>query len=443
MEALSKATIELKNSFDQLEALLLQNQKEIYLSGLKGSFFAYIISKLALSIPRCFLVITSDNDLAEEVCSEIQFFLSQGKGLCKPVLFFPSWETLPYDTINPHPEKVISRLETLYHLQKSGEDPYPIVVLPLRALMQHCIPSDDLKKAVVSVQFQDEINRDHLVERLVAGGYRNVSLVEERGEFSVRGGILDVFPPLYFHPIRLELFGDRVESIRQFNPATQRSVSNLESFSIIPVSEIILDNPSKKRALESIETLQSKGEIPSSLGKKFKEKFSQNSQFPGISFLLEFFYKQLSTLPHYLPEDSIVWCYGVPDFTGEITAFFDAVTQNLSASRAEGKVSSLGSNLYLTPDETREALTPFTKIWTESLDVFSPEKNNLTFSTSDNKDIYRQIMERRTRIRPLAKLVQTFEEWLNEYYIIILVTHSDNQKKRLQELLGNYGLTLQ
>ena len=430
----------MKDPFEYLKALLLQGQKEIYLSGLKGSFFSYIISKLTLSVPRCFLVITSNNDLATEVCREVQFYLGKEKEICRPVLLFPSWETLPFDTADPHPEKVISRLETLYYLQK--RENYPIIISPLRALMQHCIPPDHLKKAVISGHCQDVINYRHLVERLVVSGYRDVPLVEERGEFSVRGGILDVFPPLYSKPIRLEFFGDRVESIRQFSPVTQRSLSNLEQFYILPVSEVILDEASKRQALKSIETLQKKGKVPSVLSKLFKEKLEQNGQFPAMAFLLEFFYENLGSLPDYLPPGSLVWFYGIPDLTKEVLSFFETVTKTRFLSRAEGKLSSLGDNLYLTPEETQEILMPFSKIWIDSLEVFSPEKNIISFSSEDNKDIYQQIVESRTRGRPLVRLARTIQEWLNENYIILFSVYSDIQKKRIQKLLEQYGLVV-
>jgi len=442
MESLSISNPEQNHPFKKLKSFLLQNKKEeIYLSGIRGSFFAYLAGRLSLGSARCFLVITPDNDTAEKICRELKFYLAQkkGEGLYRSVLFFPGWE-LPYDSADPHPEKVISRLETLYALQKG--DSCPIVVSSLRALMQHSIPPDVLKKAVISIDSQNNIDRDFLVQKLIAHGYQNVSLVEERGEFSVRGGILDLFPPLCHHPLRIEFFGDNVESIRRFNPVTQRSLSNLENVSILPVSEVILDKQTQKTALESIDLLQTRKEIPFRLIKEFQERVQQNSKFPEMAFLLEFFYKQMGTLFHYLPKNSALWIYGISDLSDKITDFFDTASQNLSSSRDEKKLSGLGSNLYLTPPKTEEFLAPFSKIWTETLDVLHPGQNSLAFSSSGNKDVYQQITENKSQGRPFAKLTEILRDWLGNYYTVILIAHSDTQKKRFQELLKTYGFDI-
>ncbi|MFH0814355.1 MAG: transcription-repair coupling factor [Pseudomonadota bacterium] len=440
MESLAQISPQPVNAFETLKSLLLLGAKEIYLSGLRGSSFAYLLAKLGLRIPRTFLVITSDNDAADELCQELRFYLGEEE-INRPVLFFPAWETLPYDSCDPHPEKTNARLETLYHLQ--CDETFPIVVSPLRALMQQCIPPESLKRAVLDIHLLGEIDRDSLVRTLVEGGYQNVPLVEERGECSVRGGIVDVFPPLSVYPIRIELFGDKVESIRQFHPVTQRSISTLERFCILPVSEIILNESTQTHALKAIAERQKAGGIPSPLARDLKEKLSPARPFSGMAFLLEFFYDHLGTFFQYLPSDSLIWAYELSELQEKIADFFEAKNQSLASALAEGKVSSLGTQLYLTPDEIAGALEPLSKVWIEPLDILRPGKHTLHFSTSDNKDVYHHIMERKSQTRPLARLVQNLREWLNEYYSIHVVCHSETQKKRLHDLLESYGFFIQ
>ncbi len=358
----------------------------------------------------------------------------------RPVLFFPGWETLPYDTADPHPEKVIARIESLFHLQR--QEAFPIVVAPLPALMQHCIPSQDLKKSIIVIKCHDLINREFLLERLVISGYRNVPLVEEQGEFSVRGGIVDIFPPLCVSPIRLEFFGDTVDSIRRFNPITQRSISNQEEVHILPVSEIILDELSKNRALEQIERLHQQECIPPRLRKIMKEKIKGEGHFQGISFLLELFYESLGTLIQYFPDDAIVWFYGVSDWEQRTADYAEKITQSFTSAQEEEKISSLGTKLYFTPEQTNKTLAPFTKVTIDSLEIFCPEENSVAFSTSDNQGLFREIMETKSRGRPLAKLAQKIKNWLNDYFLIVLVMYSNIQMKRLQDLLDGYGLPI-
>jgi len=440
MRARSHCPDELKNSLENLKTFFLQGQKEINLSGIKGSFFPFLLSTLAVDIARSFLVVTPDNDSAEETCRELRFYLGKDEARYRPVLFFPSGETLPYDTADPHPEKVIARIESLFHLQH--QEAFPIVVAPLPALMQHCIPPQDLKKSIIVINCRDPINRECLLARLVVGGYRNVPLVEERGEFSVRGGIVDIFPPLCAYPIRLEFFGDTVDSIRQFNPITQRSISNQEEVYILPISEIILDELSKTRALEQIERLHQQDSIPPRLRKIMKEKIKREGHFQGISFLLELFYESLGTLMQYFPDDAIVWFYGVSDWGQRTADYAEKVTQSLTSAQEEEKISSLATKLYLTPEQTNKALAPFTKASIDSLEIFRPGKNSLTFSTSDNQGLFREIMQTKSRGRPLTKLTQKIKDWLNDYFLIVLVMYSAIQMKRLQDLLDGYGLPI-
>ena len=428
-----------KNSFERLKNLLFQGEKQIYLSGVKGSFLPFLLSKLALSVSRSFLVVTPDNNLAEEVCREFRFYLGKNEKIYRPVLFFPSWETLPYDTADPHPEKVIARLESLYHLQQ--QESFPIVVATLQAVMQHCISLPDLKKSIISINYHKQIDRDFLLERLVSSGYQNAPLVEERGEFSVRGGILDIFPPLYASPIRLEFFGDRVDSIRHFNPVTQRSISTLEKIIILPASEIILDEKSKNRALEQLEVLQQTDSIQPRLRKELREQIKTKGHFPGISFLLELFYNSLGTLTQYLSGDSIVWFYGISDWEDAIADYWEKISESLLSAQNESKKSSLGTNLYLRPEEIKRSLAAFTNIWIRALEIFNPEETSFSFSTSDNQDLFKEIIEAKSRSRPFAKLVQKIQTWLREYYLVVLVVYSDIQKKRLQDLIAGYGLT--
>ncbi|RLA92582.1 MAG: transcription-repair coupling factor, partial [Deltaproteobacteria bacterium] len=181
--------------------------------------------------------------------------------------------------------------------------------------------------------------------------------------------------------------------------------------------------------------------VPSLLVKNFRDKLDQNGPFAEKAFLLEYFYKDLSAISHYLPEDAIIWFYEISDFNKKIEEFFGKTRQSLYSSRDEGKLCSLGANLYLTPEEIKKTLSNFTKIWAQSLDVFSPEKNTINFYTAENKDIH-QIIERKTHTSPFAKLIHKLQEWLNDYYVIVLVSYSEIQKKRLQELLQNYGLNV-
>jgi len=105
-------------------------------------------------------------------------------------------------------------------------------------------------------------------------------------------------------------------------------------------------------------------------------------------------------------------------------------------------MSNLGTKLYLTPEQTSTALAPFTKVLIDSLEIFDPRENSFTFSTSDNQGLFHEIMETKSQGRPLAKLGKKLKDWLNDYFLIVLVMYSPIQLKRLQDLLDGYGLPI-
>ncbi len=425
-------------SYAALKTLLLENREELRLLGVKGSYFAYLLGRVWLDVSRCFLVVTADNDSADQLARELQFYLGSGRGIQQVVRVFSGWETLPYDTTDPHFEKVVARLETLHYLRMSRQ--HPVVIAPLRALSQRCIPADALENAVMPLYVEQEIDRDVLIRRLVSIGYRTVPLVEEPGELSVRGGIVDVFPPSEQHPVRIEFYGDRVDSIRLFNPSTQRSLSVLESVRILPVSEIILNEQTKKQALRTIEELRDDERVPAQLIWEAKEKIASGAFFPGISFLIDAFYERAGTLFDYLPAKTVTWFCGLPDVNERVESFFDNALKQRGSGLEDGKVSTLGAHLYLTPEEISNRFDSYQRVMVSSLERHESEKRVLTFSVAENRDVYRGIVEQRSETRPLAQFIAKIHDWLADYYTVVLVAHSDVQNRRLKELLEGYGL---
>ncbi len=160
---------------------------------------------------------------------------------------FPSWEVLPFENLSPHPENIAGRLEGLYKLI---EEPAPILIATPAALMQRVIPKEALKKSYLYIVVGQDLPREGLLDHLIHWGFQNVPLVEERGDFSVRGGIVDLFPPGYGRPIRLEFDGDRLESIREFNPANQRTEAVQEEFILLPMKEFALKRAGIEESLK-------------------------------------------------------------------------------------------------------------------------------------------------------------------------------------------------
>ncbi len=195
------------------------------ITGLGGSSLALVIAALIRKNPRPLLVITSQREKAEQLFDDLVF-----TGL-ENAFHFPAWEILPYEMEEPHQEIAARCLDVydalLGHRRDpggSGDKP-PVIIAPIEALFQKVIPLPFFSEKCLRIRWGDRVNTDQLSRRLVSAGYERTSVVEGRGEFSIRGGIVDIYPLTETVPVRLDLFGEDIDSIRPFDPYTQRSQS--------------------------------------------------------------------------------------------------------------------------------------------------------------------------------------------------------------------------
>lgn len=202
---------------------------------------------------RTILLITATTRDAEDLVAELKAFLPQ-----ESVVEFPAWETLPHERLSPTHDTVGRRLHVLRRLAHpedlpTGASEIQVVVAGIRALLQPIVKGlGDLE--VVQARAGTEIDLDHMVDRLASIGYQRTDLVSRRGEFAVRGGIIDVFVPTDDHPVRLEFFGDEVEEVRSFSITDQRSLEVVEQgLWAPPCQELLLTPAVRQRARELAE----------------------------------------------------------------------------------------------------------------------------------------------------------------------------------------------
>ena len=289
--------------------------------GLQGGARAYVLSLIAARADRPMLVISAGAREAETLYDALNFFLGEERApapIRKRVHLFPSWEVLPFENLSPHPDNIAGRLEGLYKLV---EDPAPILVTTPAALMQRVIPKPLLKTAYLYLVAGQDLMRDGLLEHLVQWGFQNVPLVEERGDFSVRGGIVDLFPPGYGRPLRLEFDGDRLESIREFNPSTQRTERVQEDMLLLPMKEFSLKRAGMDEALRRLDQRATELEVERREKNRRLESFRAGIAVPGMEFLIPYFCGPLVPLFSYLPQNSLVWLDGADRVEAEAERF--------------------------------------------------------------------------------------------------------------------------
>ncbi|MGH9430551.1 MAG: transcription-repair coupling factor [Terriglobia bacterium] len=206
------------------------------LSGLTRTAKAIVIAGLAHELGHPLLVVTSDNEAADQISRSVEAFLNWLEpGAESSVLSLPDYDCTPYEMRSPHAEIAERRAVTLW---KVGEGRSRVLVSPLTAALGRFKDPSYYASLALTLRVGDEVSLDDLIDHLAAVGYERGEPVESAGGFSVRGGILDVFPPEAEWPYRIEFFGDMIDSLREFDPATQRSRKAAPTASLLPLSEI-------------------------------------------------------------------------------------------------------------------------------------------------------------------------------------------------------------
>jgi transcription-repair coupling factor (superfamily II helicase) len=181
-------------------------------------------------------VLTASDESAERIFNDLHFFHSLMGQPVEGLAWFPEWETLPYEATAPHVALIAQRMTTLHRLLIK---PPTILVTSVAAAMHRVIPRSLFEESVIRFKTGATFERESLVTNLLRIGYRRVSVVEIPGEFSIRGGIVDIFSTAYPNPVRVEFLGDQVESMRLFDPATQTSIEKLNEGWVLPAREFI------------------------------------------------------------------------------------------------------------------------------------------------------------------------------------------------------------
>jgi len=264
---------------------------------LYGSSAGLAIASAAAEQQGLVLVVTADAATATRLEYELRFYLAHDDSL--PVLHFPDWETLPYDAFSPHQDIISERLATLYRLPALQRG---VLIAPVATLMHRVAPQQYLAGHSLLLDVGQRLDLEAMRRRLESSGYRCVSQVIEHGEFAVRGSLLDLYPMGSNLPFRIELFDDEVESIRTFDPESQRSLDKVEHVQLLPAREFPLHDEAIKQFRQNYR-LQFEGDPQRSL---IYRDVSNGLAPPGIEYYLPLFFEQTATLFDYLPAQTLV-----------------------------------------------------------------------------------------------------------------------------------------
>jgi transcription-repair coupling factor (superfamily II helicase) len=356
------------------------------------------------------LVVARDSQEAEQISAELQFFLPDST----PVMLFPDWETLVYDSFSPHQDIISDRLRILNELpgQTSG-----VLVVPVATLMQKLAPREFTLGSSFSLDKGQRFDIEAMRSRLTNAAYRCVDTVFEHGEFAVRGSIMDIFPMGVNQPFRLDLFDDEIESIRVFDPESQRSVQQVESIRLLSAREFPLDD-------QAINAFQDRWHQKFQVDVRdcsIYQDVSAGLSPPGIEYYLPLFFDQLETLFDYLPKDILV-------FTTQIE---DAVRETWQT--AESRYESLRYDIQRPILAPADFLTPLDEIFTHCnqhrrVILTAEESKGDNFAFAEMPDV--TVNERKEN--PLSNLNQFLA---NNSAKVVVIAESNGRREVVDELL--------
>ncbi|MBN8886638.1 MAG: transcription-repair coupling factor [Rudaea sp.] len=309
-----------------------------------GSSLALAIAAAARAHDSVVVAVTRDTHAAHTLETDLRTLA----GDAVDVLHFPDWETLPYDLFPPHPEIVSQRISALYRLPTTKRG---VLVVPASTLMQRLAPRSFIGGSSLVLALKQTLDLATEQRRLEAAGYRNVPQVLEPGDFAVRGALLDIFPMGTNEPYRIELFDREIESIRTFDPETQRSAHKVDKVSLLPAREFPLTEESVKAFRN---TLRERFPIDPRHCPIYQD-IKEGTTPAGIEYYLPLFFAQTETLFDYLSE-SAVFVLAENALDAAETFWQQALTRYDSRAHDIERPILPVAELYLPPQELRERL---------------------------------------------------------------------------------------
>jgi len=422
-------------NINQLVSALSTAEASISIAGLKGSAPAYVLSRLLVGVKKNFLIITPDAESAEELCRELRFY----SGREDAVLYFPPWDTAPFESASPHADITGQRLNVLFRLMDGRAD---AVVTSLPAVMQKLLPRKTLGEISQYIVAGEEVAREKLLEKLVKLGYSHVPLVEDRGGFSIRGGILDIFPPDLPAPVRIEFFGDFVDTIRTFDPATQRSLQPLEELVLLPSREVVISEEVLKEFPPRLKKRCDAIEIPATRRRDLLEQLQNAIYPPGVEYLQPLFHPGLETLFDYAGKELVKVIYDPAAMAAARERFIEEVSAAEQRAFERDVISCETAELFLDADSITKILSEGRRLAIPFLEVSGTGEIGETFrlAVQDNSDLKLEVSSDGEGV--LKPLVEKVLSWLAAKNQVLMACHQRGQAQRLYEILSHYDLPL-
>ena len=387
-----------------------------YWAPLNPSESALAIANHAKNLPGLVVVLTETSQMANQLQETLAFFIEDNT----EILTFPEWETLPYDQFSPHQDIVSERLKTLYRLPNTKQG---ILIVPIATVMQKVVPHNYIQQFTFLLKTGDTLDVESFSQQLESASYQRVGQVYEHGEFAVRGAIIDLFPMGSKTPFRIDLFDDEVETIRSFDPETQRSIEQIENIELLPAKEFNFT----KQGIDLFRNNFKEYFGNDSRESQIYKSVSQAQMVGGLEYYLPLFHESLASLFDYLPKNSLFF-----DF-GNLNERLDQILMDYSERYEIGQHNPdfpllKPTEILLEPNTFLTQLKPYHRITFEPV---CSKKTTTTFNTLNLPDLSVQAQSE----YPLAKLIAFLDRYKKK---VIYSAETTGRRETLLTLLAKY-----
>lgn len=394
-------------------------------TGLNKSAAACAIAQSLANTQGTSLIITANVADAERLHEEIRLFSDEAKA--QKTHIFPDWETLPYDTFSPHQDIISDRLRCLYDLSfREGT----CIIVAAQTLMQRLAPTNYVKQKSLSVKIGDKLDRNLFCQTLVESGYARVDSVFQHGEFAVRGALIDIYPMGSDYSFRIELFDDEIESLRKFDPETQRTIHTVDNIELLPGRECPIDDEGIARFKEN---WHKEFDVDARSCPVFQD-VSSGLAPAGVEYFNALFFEHMSSLADYLPSEATIY-----SFEGYETAFenhWREITDRFESRSGDITRPILSpEKIFFPVNEIFSALKPFSRI-----ELSNKEPSGKTGWQHFNIAPTPALTINSQLNNPLHLLEQFIA---NTQYRILFCAESDGRREVLKEHFESIGLAVE
>ena len=400
-----------------------------------------MVATLHSQLPQPLIVVVPSPKTAELFLEDLTFFSKESN---ESIHYFPPYNILPFKHLSYHNETAASRIRTLYRLMVS--DTPPLVVTTVDALLQKIIPKTEISDYAELLIEGEDVDRDQLVGKMTWGGYSQTLIVEEPGEFCVRGGIVDVFSPLYPEPIRIEFFGETVDSLRFFSSENQRTSKRIQEAVILPAKEAVLKPHNRNSFIRQIRQHAAMLDMPVTETRNLIQRIKNEGMFPGIESLIPMMYPQLDTFFDFIPDHTLFVLIEPDQIHEAAESYKERIEQNYLTACEDGRLCVEPRSIYLEWDKAKILIqnkNPLT-IKYFSIPASDPSGDDsgihFDFSIEDNTQVRSELK----RHEHQENIFLPFINWISKHRDsgtrILAVCRTKLQADRLTSLVQPYGV---